>query len=93
VVDFLLEIAVAPRGKTVSLPAPGNIFFGDPLDPTLIEQAAQRAIECTGAEEHAAMAHLPYITKNGVAVPRFLSEAEEDEKHGFGDRKGIHKPS
>lgn len=86
-VDFLLEIALAARGKAVSLPASGSIFFGNSLDPTFSKQATKRAIECASAEEYSAMAHLPHITEDCVSVARFLGQAEQDEKHGFGDGK------
>jgi len=89
-VDFLLEVAAATCCQAISLPAAGTIFFRDTLDPTLIKQAPQGAIQRPGTEDHSAFAHLPHVTQNGVTVARLLGKAEQDEKDGLGDWEGFH---
>jgi hypothetical protein len=77
-VHFLLEISAAERTKPIGLLAARVILFMKAFNPTVLEQAAQGAVECAGAEAHTTAAHLLGISKDGVPVTRMSGKAKED---------------
>jgi hypothetical protein len=72
---------------------PESPIFRESLDPTLVKQAAQGAIERAIAEQYATAAYAFYVFQNGVSMPRLFRQAKQDEQYRFTQRQRLHMAS
>ncbi len=65
---------------------PRCIFLLEALDPFIIEEPTNCAVERSGAEADAAVAESFDIFHEGVSVPRLAREAGENQEDRLGER-------
>jgi len=65
-------------------------WFGKSVTWIACAQTAQSAIERTGAQRYAPVAHVLDILKNRVSMPRLLRQTEKNEQDGLGKRQELH---
>jgi hypothetical protein len=87
---FRLQSAAAERGEAIGLASPGGVVFLEALDPAIVEQAAERAVERAGAEHDAAGAYFLDIFEDGISVARVFGQAEQDEQDRFSEGRKAH---
>ncbi len=84
--DLLPKHAMSGTGEAIGLTATRTVVFAEALDPAIVEQPAECAVQGAGAEADALVADLGYVLHDGVAVPGLVGEAEENEEDGLGKR-------
>lgn len=65
-------------------------MFFDALDPSRVQQAPQGSIQRACAELDAPVADLLDVFQDGVAMPRLVGHAEQDQEYRLGKRKFFH---
>jgi len=85
-----LQNALTKGREPIGLPAAGTFLFLEALDPAIVEQATQGAVQGTGAEANASVAHFFGIAEDGVTVTRLLRKTEENQENRFANRGGCH---
>jgi hypothetical protein len=80
---FRLQVPAPNSSEPVGLPAARAVLFFKTLDPLFFEQAAQRAVQSSGAQAHAALAHPLRVLEDRIAVAGLFGKAQKDEQDRF----------
>jgi hypothetical protein len=88
-----LQVTPPPGGEAISLASSWALAFLKPLNPTIVEQAAQRAVKRAGRELDATVAHFFDVFQDRVPVSRLPRQAEHNQQHRLGKRQGLHSIS
>jgi hypothetical protein len=83
-IDLRLQVVAAFCSEPVAPFMARRVIVLKTLDPSLCEQALQRAIERSGTEHDTTAAHVLDVFQDRVPMPGLLREAQQDEKNGFG---------
>jgi hypothetical protein len=69
---FGLQVAASATRQTVCLASSRAVFFFNSLNPLVLKQSAQSAIEGARTEHYASVTHLLYVFEDGISVPRLV---------------------
>src|ERR1035441_8109862 len=83
--DFELQVSASARCQAIRLAAPRRVLFFDSLDPFILEQPSQRAVERARAQHDAPIAHLLDVLQYRIPMPRLFRQTKKDEQHGLGE--------
>lgn len=87
---FQLQISPPQCRQPIGLAAAWAIMFFDTLDPPCAQQPPQRSIQGACAQLDAPVADLLHIFEDGIAMPRLLGHAEQDQEYRLGKREFFH---
>lgn len=79
----------ALRGKTVGLTPTGCVLIFEALNPIVVEQSSQSAVESARAQHDPPVAHMLNVFQNRIPVARLFDKTQKDQEDGLAQWLGF----